>query len=159
MNTLFTQYEFVKDSRERLLKYCEGISPQDFLKEHENFGGRSIQFLLIHVANVYEFYLKNFIEDKGFPSNDNYLIDKIYTVKKHYEKINEITNVFIDKYKDNFEGSISGKIPNYNLDLKTTPLKIFTHAVTHEFHHKGQILSISRLLGYKPIDTDIIHFS
>ncbi len=158
MNTLFTQYEFVKDSRGRLLKFCEGISQQDFLKEHENFGGRSIQFLLIHIANVYEYYLKNFIEGKGFPSNDNYLIDKIYTVKKHFDKINELTKAFIEKYKDDLEINISGKIPNYNLDLKTTPIQIFTHAVTHEFHHKGQILSMSRLLGYKPIDTDIIHF-
>jgi len=159
MNVIFTQYEFVKDSRGRLLKFCEGISRQDFLKEHENFGGRSIQFLLIHVANVYEFYLKNFIEGNGFPSNDNYLIDKIYLAKNHYTKINKIVDSFIERYKDNIELSISGKIPNYNFDLQTTPLQIFTHTVTHEFHHKGQILSMSRLLGYKPIDTDIIHFT
>ena len=35
-------------------------------------------------------------------------------------------------------------------------LKLFTHVITHEFHHKGQILSISRHLGYTPVDTDII---
>ncbi len=159
MNVLSTQYEFARDSRKRLLKYCEKISPQDFLKENENFGGRSIQFLLIHVANVYEYYLKNFIEGKGFPSNDNYLIDKIYLVEKHYEKVNEIVSVFVEKYKDDFEMVISGKIPNYNKILNTTPLQLFTHTATHEFHHKGQILTMGRLLGYKPIDTDIIHFT
>ncbi len=159
MNLLLTQYEFVKDSRKILLKYCEKISPQDFLKENENFGGRSIQFLLIHIANVYEYYLKNFIEGKGFPSNDNYLIDKIYLVEKHYEKTNEIVYSFFDKYKDDFDLIISGRIPNYNKILNTTPLQIFTHAATHEFHHKGQILTMGRLLGYKPIDTDIIHFT
>ena len=159
MNVLSTQYEFARDSRKRLLKYCEKISPQDFLKENENFGGRSIQFLLIHVANVYEYYLKNFIEGKGFPSNDNYLIDKIYLVEKHYKKINEIVSAFIEKYKDDFEIVISGKIPNYNKILNTTPLQLFTHTATHEFHHKGQILTMGRLLGYKPIDTDIIHFT
>ena len=159
MNVLSTQYEFARDSRKRLLKYCEKISPQDFLKENENFGGRSIQFLLIHVANVYEYYLKNFIEGKGFPSKDNYLIDKIYLVERHYEKVNEIVSVFVEKYKDDFEIVISGKIPNYNKILNTTPLQLFTHTATHEFHHKGQILTMGRLLGYKPIDTDIIHFT
>jgi len=38
----------------------------------------------------------------------------------------------------------------------TTPATIFAHVTTHEFHHKGQILSISRHLGYVPVDTDII---
>ncbi len=36
------------------------------------------------------------------------------------------------------------------------PLKLFTHVITHEFHHKGQILSLSRHLGYVRVDTDII---
>ena len=38
----------------------------------------------------------------------------------------------------------------------TTPATIFADVTTHEFHHKGQILSISRHLGYVPVDTDII---
>lgn len=36
------------------------------------------------------------------------------------------------------------------------PFKIFSHVITHEFHHKGQILSIGRHLGYIPVDTDIL---
>jgi uncharacterized damage-inducible protein DinB len=38
----------------------------------------------------------------------------------------------------------------------TSAFQIFTHVITHEFHHKGQILSLSRHLGYTPVDTDII---
>jgi uncharacterized damage-inducible protein DinB len=34
--------------------------------------------------------------------------------------------------------------------------KLFTHTITHEFHHKGQILTLSRQLGYTPVDTDIM---
>ena len=37
-----------------------------------------------------------------------------------------------------------------------SPFKLFTHVITHEFHHKGQILSLSRHLGYTPIDTDVM---
>jgi uncharacterized damage-inducible protein DinB len=39
-----------------------------------------------------------------------------------------------------------------------TPLQLFTHVITHEFHHKGQILSRCRQLGYVPVDTDILRF-
>ncbi|MCB0535444.1 MAG: hypothetical protein KDD14_24780 [Saprospiraceae bacterium] len=41
-------------------------------------------------------------------------------------------------------------------EILAPPLRLFTHIVTHEFHHKGQILSLSRHLGYTPVDTDIM---
>ncbi|MCB0624495.1 MAG: hypothetical protein KDC43_11415, partial [Saprospiraceae bacterium] len=34
--------------------------------------------------------------------------------------------------------------------------RLFTHVVTHEFHHKGQILSLTRHLGFVPVDTDVM---
>jgi uncharacterized damage-inducible protein DinB len=36
-----------------------------------------------------------------------------------------------------------------------TPLQLFTHVMTHEFHHKGQLLSMFRILGHVPPDTDV----
>ena len=33
--------------------------------------------------------------------------------------------------------------------------QLFVHSVTHEFHHKGQIVSMLRLLGYEVESTDI----
>lgn len=40
-------------------------------------------------------------------------------------------------------------------NLKATPLMIFTHVTTHEFHHKGQIMPMCRQLGYPPPETDV----
>ena len=40
--------------------------------------------------------------------------------------------------------------------LKANPFKLFTHVITHEFHHQGQILPMSRQLGYIPVDTDVM---
>ncbi|MFD1258691.1 DinB family protein [Mucilaginibacter terrae] len=37
-------------------------------------------------------------------------------------------------------------------------LQIFTHTITNEFHHKGQILIIFRLLGQTPPGSDMIRF-
>jgi uncharacterized damage-inducible protein DinB len=36
------------------------------------------------------------------------------------------------------------------------PRWLFTQAVTHEFHHKGQIVTIARQLGYQPVETDLV---
>lgn len=42
------------------------------------------------------------------------------------------------------------------VERHVTSLELFSHVITHEYHHKGQVLSISRHLGYTPVDTDII---
>ena len=47
-------------------------------------------------------------------------------------------------------------LPRQPQPQELTPLQLFTHTITHEFHHKGQVLSMSRLLGYVPVDTDVI---
>ena len=38
----------------------------------------------------------------------------------------------------------------------TTRIWLLTHTETHEFHHKGQIASMARHLGYVPPNTDLI---
>ncbi len=40
--------------------------------------------------------------------------------------------------------------------LSITPLWLLTHTETHEFHHKGQIVSMARHLGYTPPNTILI---
>ncbi|WP_244950894.1 DinB family protein [Pedobacter suwonensis] len=62
--------------------------------------------------------------------------------------------LFTEKFKGNelhkMELDKNGAI------LMVNPLQLFTHVITHEFHHKGQIMSLSRHLGYTPVDADII---
>ena len=148
------QYEFVKSSRKVLLEYCKTLSGKDFLVENSTFGRGSIRNLLVHIGNTYEFWigrhslhkdisfteynsLKNAIEVEGFFSNIDSLLE-------------EFASVYPEKYMIEIEININDKI------IIATPLKLFTHVITHEFHHKGQILSLSRHLGYVPVDTDII---
>jgi uncharacterized damage-inducible protein DinB len=54
------------------------------------------------------------------------------------------------RFGESFAYEIDGK------KGKSSPLEVFTHVMTHEYHHKGQLLSLSRQLGYTPIDTDVI---
>ena len=42
--------------------------------------------------------------------------------------------------------------------VTVTVLELFTHMITHEFHHKGQIMTMCRLLGHVPPDTDAIRY-
>jgi uncharacterized damage-inducible protein DinB len=67
-------------------------------------------------------------------------------------------DAFLKVFDGQWEKSISGKPPQKPQYMETTPLALFTHAISHEFHHKGQIMTMGRILGNIPPDTDIIRF-
>jgi uncharacterized damage-inducible protein DinB len=148
------QYNFVRDARGILLEYCERISESDLVQENSDFGRRSIRNLLVHIANIYEYWIgkQGLKKDLPFTSYDSQM------------NINDLVDLFlqVDALMGEFfkfiEQNRIEKITyhrNGNTE-KVTPLMLFTHVITHEFHHKGQILSLSRHLGYLPVDTDII---
>jgi uncharacterized damage-inducible protein DinB len=147
------QYNLVLESRNILFDYCRTIREEDFINQNSSFGrGGSMRNLLVHIANIYEYWI----------ANTTLKMNKIYSQYEDYKNIDDIINLFaaVNGFMNEFlefEKS-SDQIEFERNGIKTTaePLTIFTHVITHEFHHKGQILSLSRHLGYTPIDTDII---
>ena len=149
------QYELVRESRKVLIDYCQTISPEDILNENSLFGrGGSIRNLLVHIANTYEFWIGKCALNKSI----------IFTTYDSKQSISEIIDLFncVDIIMFEFiELLEKPEINQINYEINgikssTSPFKLFTHVITHEFHHKGQILSLSRHLGYTPIDTDIM---
>jgi uncharacterized damage-inducible protein DinB len=63
---------------------------------------------------------------------------------------------FLEKYQNNFDEPFTALIKHRGFLMTLSPLQLYTHVITHEFHHKGQMLSMSRILGYIPVDTDAI---
>ena len=149
------QYAFVRDARNVLMTYCKTIANRDFLKEHGSFGrGGSIRNILVHIANTYEFWIGKWGLKK----------DQIFTEYGTKQTIEDVIDLF-----DNIDLLVFEFIrllgrPDFNEiyfeinGVKNTvkSLQVFSHVITHEFHHKGQILSLSRHWGYTPVDTDIM---
>lgn len=158
MHILVHQYELIKERRETLFRYCENISPEHFSFSHDSFGGGSIQHLFVHIANTYTFWLGHFtnISTNPFAKSEDYA--SLSKVRALFVSVNAIAEKFLSQTDPVLEQPIKNKISGRDLEVAITPLQLFTHAITHEYHHKGQILSMSRQLGYTPIDTDIIRF-
>ena len=155
MKILEDQYELVKDSRSVLLDYCQSISNSDFIKPVNTFGrGGTIRNLLTHITNTYKFWIGENILKKEMIYPDYSSVNNVTDVIDLFDDVNKIMQDFFAEFfeKENLkiEYEINGK------KGVSDPHRIFLHAITHEFHHKGQILSLSRNLGYIPIDTDIM---
>lgn len=108
--------------------------------------------LLVHIANTYQFWIANSGLEKNiaYPKYEDF--GTIGDVAVLFESVDGFMEEFLETLDD--ETEISFEI-NGQKDTAAR-LKLFTHVITHEYHHKGQILSISRHLGYVPADTDIM---
>lgn len=151
---LNSQYIFVQSSRQVLFDYCRSISERDFVAENSSFGRGSIRNLLVHIGNTYEFWIGRQALNFEMDVTAYTTINDVLQAKEFFVTIDSLIARFIDVYAGKHLEELVFEINHQK--VSASPLKLFTHVITHEFHHKGQILTLSRHLGYIPIDTDII---
>lgn len=155
INTLKDQYLLIKESRAVLLRYCATLSKDHFYATDPSFGHGSIHILLAHISNTYRFW----IGEQLLGKTNTYIVysntTSLESLCSSFEEIDLLMVAFF-QYLPTIS---SEQLIRYEIDGKegmTTALKAFTHVITHEYHHKGQLLALSRLLGYIPVDTDIL---
>jgi uncharacterized damage-inducible protein DinB len=154
--TLQLQYDMVRSSRTVLLEYCDTIEHEHFILEHPGFGrGGSMRSILAHTGNSYEGWIAKRIFkriDNLTPHDSFNTIDDFRIFFRH---IDELVHEFLTAFEENYNRALTIQLYEDKI-ISATPLEVFTHVITHEFHHKGQILSISRHMGYIPVDTDVL---
>jgi uncharacterized damage-inducible protein DinB len=157
LNMLYSQYQTVKGSRNLLLNFCSAISHEHFVQSIENFGYSSTRNLLAHVSNASLYWLAEFAL-KGAPLYAKpEEITNVAGVRLRFEEVDRAMEKFLTAYP-NHTLLLSGWAKWGKKDISVSVLDLFTHVITHEFHHKGQILSMGRHLGYMPVDTDVVRF-
>ncbi|WP_246202567.1 DinB family protein [Virgibacillus doumboii] len=150
------QYELVKNTRGLLFQFCEKMSPDDYTKELEGFGWGSVRNLHTHVAECYQNWLGKFGLKENIQIADPTMVRDVSEIRQIFKKVDELVYRFLNAYGDNYEHLISGPVSWQEDDEELSVLWLFTHTLTHEFHHKGQIVTMGRQLGYIPDDTDLI---
>lgn len=152
------QYEEIKGARGALFAYCESMKQDDLHKPVSEFNNSNIADLLVHNVNTYISWINNFGLDRSASFYKTEDAKSLNEIKSLFEKVNVLMAEFLEKYRDNFEEPFTAVIKHRGFPMTLSPLQLYTHVITHEFHHKGQILTMSRLLGYTPVDTDTIRF-
>jgi uncharacterized damage-inducible protein DinB len=151
------QYQLIKESRAVVFSYLETEVKQDFLKTLETFNDKNIVYMLVHIANTYIAWAGNFalgMERPFYEEKNMSTPDQLRTI---FEEVNLVMEQFISKFTEDPLTPVKGYkwADKY---IETDAYGIFTHVLTHEFHHKGQMMTMSRLLGHMPPDTDVMRF-
>ncbi|RZL44787.1 MAG: hypothetical protein EOO93_27545, partial [Pedobacter sp.] len=146
-NTLLRQYQLVISSRESVFKYCEGISNAHLIQPLATINNESIINQMLHTANCYVFWIANCAMQQHRPYFKNEEHTDLPSVRQVYEQVNLMVNEFLHHFNNAMELPQVFMRQDGNR-IERSPLDIFTHLITHEFHHKGQIVNMSRQLGY-----------
>jgi len=155
MDVFVSQYDWIRRTRELLFGYCETLTPTDYVKELEAFGGDSIRNLHAHVADCYRVWLGSRALGQSLPEIKPDSVNNVQEMREVFGKTDALVQEFLNEFKGKWDNIIQVSFQSGSR-VEFTGLWLFTHTVTHEFHHKGQIVKIGRQLGYIPPDTDLI---
>ena len=151
------QYQLVQGSRQALLYFLETKVGNDINTSVPEFEGKCIRYLLVHTINAYIQWTANFAMNEYYEFFRDEDFKTVDLIRKFYIEADNLITILLDHYADKLNDPIDGTLSR-NRKVIATPLEVFTHVLAHEFHHKGQVVTICRLLGHIPPDTDIIRF-
>ncbi len=152
-------YGWVRGSRERVFGWLESLPPELFTREHPNFAYGSLRNIHVHVAGCYLLW----VGARGLRLE----VDRSSLVAARFADVSAVRDLFarVDAVLEQaFETFGDLDAPLDLLDGPHAPLQVtrrwlIMHPVTHEFHHKGQMLALGRVLGHPyPLgpDTDLL---
>lgn len=153
---LKTIYDWVRQTREVLFQHCESLPLGLYTKELPNFGHGSIRNLQVHIFDTYNGWLLQFArqQPRERPNRADY--SNVAAVRKGFSQTDAMVESFLSEFAGTLDQPLTRPHPSFPDGLTVTPRWLFTHTVTHEFHHKGQITDMCRHLGHPTPDTDLI---
>lgn len=160
LDVLKQQYGFIRSTREILFEFLEQIPLRELQTKVLGFGSGSIIKTHIHVADCYRYWLGSFASGQkraDFSFATNYEIEHgdVEQVRNRFALADETVDRFLDTFNSRWLEYIANEVKWQEDPWSTTPLWLLTHTETHEFHHKGQIVAMTRHLGYEPPNTDL----
>ena len=176
-------YNWVKRTREHLFEYTESLPNDVYLQDQPGLPSSSLRDVHAHVANMYEWFIGRYcLEVEPYeqqlaalpPSEVATHADRTEAIiaLEHAETL-RLTDVAAMRRKFLEVDSLLERAFE-TFDQLDQPFEIvrasgrrtvvtqrwvLTAQVTHEFHHKGQMLAFGRALGYplpETIETDMV---
>jgi uncharacterized damage-inducible protein DinB len=151
-------YEFNYWAKSRLLDVVETLTAEQFTKDLGSSHG-GIQGTLVHSMGAEEIWLKRW---KGEHPTSMYTANDFPTVESLVSRWNLLEHQMMEfchllKTDDDIKKVVAYK------DMKgnehSQPLwQMMQHLVNHSTYHRGQVVTMLRQLGVKPVGTDLIAF-
>jgi uncharacterized damage-inducible protein DinB len=159
MDPLILMYDWVKRTREVLFEYTNSLPNEVYTLEHPDFAYGSIRNIHVHVAGCYQYWvgamgLQQTISYVDEPTSS---LPDAASMRVAFAKVDLMLEEAFEKFQ-NLDDPLEVVRPGRDV-LMVSQRWLVTHPITHEFHHKGQLLALGRVLGHplpSNADTDLV---
>lgn len=150
-------YRLVQGSRERVFGWAQSLPPEVYTTERADFAYGSLRNIQAHVADCYLGWVGKDGLGLSVPEVEAAQFPDVHAMRRRYAEVDGVVERALDEF-DHLD--IPLNIPfRQGSTLEVTRRWLLLHPFTHEFHHKGQLLALGRVLGhpYPPgPDTDLL---
>jgi uncharacterized damage-inducible protein DinB len=157
MIELFGLYEYNEWANERTIASLRALPEADYVRD---LGGSwpSLRATFVHVAGATDAWAERFggkdvlalPKEADLPKLDDAVGVLLAAQEKHRKHLKNLTR---EKLERPFSWT------NLSGEVKTSPFEIVVrHVVNHQTYHRGQIASMVRRVGGKPIATDMVRW-
>ena len=151
-------YEYNYWAKERLCEVVETLSQEQFIRDLRSSHG-GIHGTLVHIMAAEEIWLKRWKGEKVGGLRKPEEFSTFETLNDHWEMVEIEMMGFCHMLKADKDVA---RIVTYQ-DLKgnsySQPLyQLMQHLVNHSSYHRGQVVTMLRQLGIRPVGTDLIAF-
>lgn len=156
MKELLEMYSMVRRTRQVLFSYCETLPPAVYTAERPGYSMGSIRNIHIHAADCYRHWLSAFgLGEASVPLEETDYPD-VAAAREAFRASDALVERFLARFGQDMSEPVTRPVRWQKEPLTVSALWLFTHTVTHEFHHKGQIVLMGREAGYPAPDTDLV---
>ena len=141
----------------RVLQVVDSLSQEQLLKDLGSSHG-GIHGTLIHIIFA-EYVWLACLTDQPFPSPiDSRKYSDVNSIRKIWDEVEQRMNKFISGLSDVKLSSMVTYKKSTGIEYSHPVWQVLQHLVNHSSYHRGQIVTMLRQLGVKPVGTDLIMY-
>lgn len=145
-------YAWTRQTRESIFNFVEQMPPDALTAEHPHIPMGSFRNLLVHVASAYFFWVKRvgMGEKVAWPEPADF--PDMTSVRALYNEVDALVADFLDRHPgDALHEPVTREVKRREglVRFSLSPLWLVSNCITHEFNHKGQLLTSARARGHK----------
>lgn len=152
-----TLFDFNFWANNRLFTVLDGLSEEQYTKDLGSSHG-GVKGTLAHILASHEMWLsrwqgnpsKTTIDANGGPS--------LATAKQFWNDMQQKLSTFVNRLTEADLAKPIGYTNTKGESYSTPLVQMMQHLVNHATYHRGQIVTMLRQFGVKPVNTDMIFY-
>jgi uncharacterized damage-inducible protein DinB len=144
-------------ANDRIFEALTPLSPEDYFRDLKSSHG-GIHGTLTHLVGAEKIWLSRW---EGRPDKIMLKAEEITSLadlKSIWEKVGRETAGFVARMSDKKLQDTLAITTSKGEQYSQTYQQMFQHLVNHSTYHRGQIITMMRQIGAKPVLTDLIFF-